>query len=179
MADCRPLQLIQVTEELAAEYERLASLVATQAAALCPDLHLDVQHVGATAVPGLLTKGDLDIIIRVDRAEFGAVVAALGAWYTSGHPDNWLAGESAAFTLPPLPELDKVAGAVQVVSVGGTHDIFLRVRDLLRQHEHWREEMNDTNRRARHLGDTQYRAHKQTVYQRLLAWTEQDFSGRD
>jgi len=29
-----------------------------------------VEHVGSTAVPGSATKGDLDILVRVDRADF-------------------------------------------------------------------------------------------------------------
>jgi GrpB-like predicted nucleotidyltransferase (UPF0157 family) len=40
-----------------------------------------VLHVGATAVPGCLTKGDLDIVVRVDRGDF-----ALGRGLISAKP---------------------------------------------------------------------------------------------
>ena len=30
----------------------------------------EVEHVGSTAVPGCLTKGDLDVLVRVPRADF-------------------------------------------------------------------------------------------------------------
>ncbi|WP_334493720.1 GrpB family protein [Bradyrhizobium sp. AZCC 1614] len=37
----------------------------------------EMHHVGATAIPGCLTKGDLDIVIRVDAADFSQVDAQL------------------------------------------------------------------------------------------------------
>ncbi|ADP71286.1 hypothetical protein Rvan_2058 [Rhodomicrobium vannielii ATCC 17100] len=30
-------------------------------------------HIGATSIPGCLTKGDLDIVVRVERADFSGV----------------------------------------------------------------------------------------------------------
>jgi GrpB protein len=37
----------------------------------------DIRHIGATAVPGCLTKGDLDIVVRVAEQDFPAADAAL------------------------------------------------------------------------------------------------------
>ena len=37
------------------------------------------RHVGATAIPGCLTKGDLDIVVRVDPSHFTADEGRLAA----------------------------------------------------------------------------------------------------
>jgi GrpB-like predicted nucleotidyltransferase (UPF0157 family) len=37
----------------------------------------DVEHVGSTAVPGCLTKGDLDVLVRVPREAFLSSAEAL------------------------------------------------------------------------------------------------------
>lgn len=39
----------------------------------------EMLHVGATAIPGCLTKGDLDVAIRVDADDFPAAAAILAA----------------------------------------------------------------------------------------------------
>jgi GrpB-like predicted nucleotidyltransferase (UPF0157 family) len=36
-----------------------------------------VQHIGATSIPGCLTKGDLDIVVRVQAGDFDQVDAIL------------------------------------------------------------------------------------------------------
>ncbi|MBO1910605.1 GrpB family protein, partial [Microvirga sp. 3-52] len=41
----------------------------------------DVQHVGSTAVPNSLTKGDLDIQVRVSETQFNEAVKALSTVY--------------------------------------------------------------------------------------------------
>jgi len=52
-----------------------------------------VEHVGATAVPGLLTKGDLDLLVRVPPGEVDAAIEALQLRYPglvddSAHPSR-------------------------------------------------------------------------------------------
>lgn len=42
---------------------------------LVPDA--EVEHVGATSVPGALTKGDLDVLVRVHPSQFSRSVAAM------------------------------------------------------------------------------------------------------
>jgi len=43
----------------------------------------EVHHVGSTAIPGLLTKGDLDILVRVDRNRFADADALLASIFPS------------------------------------------------------------------------------------------------
>ena len=49
--------------------ERLFATVSDQLRALVPP-SAEIRHVGATAIPGCLTKGDLDVAVRVERADF-------------------------------------------------------------------------------------------------------------
>jgi GrpB-like predicted nucleotidyltransferase (UPF0157 family) len=49
----------------------------------------EVVHVGSIAVPGALTKGDVDLMVRVSGAAFGAAVRALRSAYTIHQPENW------------------------------------------------------------------------------------------
>ena len=37
----------------------------------------EIEHVGSTSIRGALTKGDLDLLVRVDAAGFAAAAAAL------------------------------------------------------------------------------------------------------
>jgi len=48
---------------------------------LIPDA--DIQHVGSTSIPNSLTKGDIDIQVRVDQKQFTQAVEALSAVYES------------------------------------------------------------------------------------------------
>ena len=64
----------------------------------------DVEHVGATAVPGALTKGDVDIAVRVGKPQFSAAVDALSSRYAIHQPHNWTP-TLASFTEPDPGEL--------------------------------------------------------------------------
>jgi GrpB-like predicted nucleotidyltransferase (UPF0157 family) len=50
---------------------------------------VEIEHVGSTSIPGALTKGDLDLLVRVDAPSFDAAVLALRGLYAVHQPDNW------------------------------------------------------------------------------------------
>ena len=52
---------------------------------------VEIEHVGSTSIPGALTKGDLDVLVRVDAAGFDAAVVALRGLYAVHQPENWTA----------------------------------------------------------------------------------------
>ena len=49
----------------------------------------EIEHVGSTAIPGALTKGDLDLLVRVPAERFDVAVAALRDLYAIHQPKNW------------------------------------------------------------------------------------------
>jgi len=87
-----------------------------------------VEHMGATAVPGAVTKGDVDLLARVPAASFERSVAALGSAYSIHQPENWTS-TFASFTDPDAA--DSPVG-VQLVVTGSEDDrLFRGFRDAL------------------------------------------------
>ncbi|MFM9942636.1 MAG: GrpB family protein [Hyphomicrobiaceae bacterium] len=79
----------------------------------------DIRHIGATAVPGCLTKGDLDIVVRVPPEDFSAAEAALSKLFArnvgSARTHDFSAFEDASRN-PPL--------GIQLTAIGGEFDSF-------------------------------------------------------
>ena len=78
----------------------------------------ELEHVGSTAIPGALTKGDLDVLVRVPAARFAATVATLRDLYTVHQPENWTP-TYASFVDPA--SADPPVG-VQLVVAGSADD---------------------------------------------------------
>jgi GrpB-like predicted nucleotidyltransferase (UPF0157 family) len=88
----------------------------------------EVEHVGSTAIRGALTKGDLDLLVRVGAGDFDAAVAGLRGLYAVDQPENWTA-TFASFTDPRAA--DPPVG-VQLVVAGSAGDaLFGPFRDAL------------------------------------------------
>ena len=79
----------------------------------------DIRHIGATAVHGCLTKGDLDIVVRVEATDFPAADAALAAHFArntgSMLSDTFSSFESTS-TAPHL--------GIQLTAIGAPNDFF-------------------------------------------------------
>jgi GrpB-like predicted nucleotidyltransferase (UPF0157 family) len=80
----------------------------------------EVEHVGSTAVPGALTKGDVDLLVRVGAADFATAVEVLGHHYVVHQPHNWTAS-LASFKDPTAREPPV---GVQLVIAGSAEDAF-------------------------------------------------------
>lgn len=119
----------------------------------------DVQHVGSTAVPGSLTKGDLDIQIRVLASGFKTAESVLARHY----PRNTKSTSTDEFTAFEDP-----AGAVplgiQLTTIGGELDIFWRFREVFLRRSDLVETYNEL-KRAHEGGDmAEYRAAKDRFF---------------
>jgi GrpB-like predicted nucleotidyltransferase (UPF0157 family) len=86
----------------------------------------DIRHIGATAAPGCLTKGDLDIVVRVAATDFAPADAALAAHFArntgSTHSETFSAFENAD-TIPHL--------GVQLTVIGAPNDFFHTFVEIL------------------------------------------------
>lgn len=93
--------------------------------ALPADCH--VLHVGATAIPGCLTKGDLDLVVRCKATDFAKADRVLADRFArnlgSLSTANFSAFEDAA-SVPPC--------GVQLTVRGGPLDVFHLFADALR-----------------------------------------------
>jgi GrpB-like predicted nucleotidyltransferase (UPF0157 family) len=120
---------ITLTEEsdLVSQIAPLLTRIVAQVRALLPVA--EIEHIGATAIPGALTKGDLDIMVRVPAAEFPHAIAQLKTSFSIKQPENWndsfaSFGEDTAYPLPL---------GVQLVARDSESDFFIFVRDYLIQ----------------------------------------------
>ncbi len=98
----------------------------------------DIQHIGSTAIPGLLTKGDLDILVRVKKEEFLHAKERLSSLYRfdPGNPptETYTGFDSSHYNFPL---------GIQLVVNGSEEDNeFMRVRELLLKNATLREQYN-------------------------------------
>ena len=88
----------------------------------------EIEHIGSTAVPDALTKGDLDLLVRTPPQLFERAIAVLRSRYEINQPENWTSG-FASFREVPEGE---VAVGIQLVVAGGADDrLLIAWRDRL------------------------------------------------
>ncbi|UQN10651.1 GrpB family protein [Deinococcus sp. QL22] len=155
----------QVTPELTTYYDGLTAEVAQQVHQVLPEAH--IEHVGATAVPGLTTKGDLDIAVRVPQTSFDSAISTLGSVFQPIHEEHWIPAIHAIFN---APSQDGTEISLQLVAIGSTHDFFAQLKRRLLDHEDFRRQVNEIKATYAASGMDVYRTQKAVVYDRILAW---------
>jgi len=132
-----------------------------QIAARLPDAV--IEHIGATAIPGAWSKGDVDLLVRVARARFAAAVEALRTLYAEHQRENWTP-TFASFATPGEPI------GVQLVEIGSEDErVFREFRDRLIGDPALVAEYNDVKHRHAACDETTYRAAKAQLIERVLA----------
>lgn len=88
----------------------------------------DIQHVGSTAIPGALTKGDLDINVRIPADRFQSAERILGDRFerkpNPSYPDKFSYFKNDS---PPI------SIGIQLTVIDSEFDFFWKFRDLLLQ----------------------------------------------
>jgi GrpB-like predicted nucleotidyltransferase (UPF0157 family) len=128
---------------------------------LLPDA--DIQHIGSTAIPGALTKGDLDIQVRVEQEQFAAAETLLAQVYernTGSIRNQSFASFKDDNADPPL--------GIQLSVKGGELDDFYIFRDYLIAHPRYIREFNDLKRSAQGLAMDEYRERKGRFVEKIL-----------
>jgi GrpB-like predicted nucleotidyltransferase (UPF0157 family) len=120
-----PAMRLSWSEDLQPVVERVLDQLGSSLRTLVPDFEL--QHIGATSIRGAVTKGDVDVLLRVTRERFPAIVELLTRHFQIKQPANW-SSEFASFG-----DDDRYALSVgiQVVVIDTTEDAFLFLRDYL------------------------------------------------
>jgi GrpB-like predicted nucleotidyltransferase (UPF0157 family) len=119
-----------------------------------------VEHVGSTAVPGSLTKGDLDICVIVEGEEFERASRVLAQRFEIHQPENW-STTLASFTAPSEDGIDV---GVQLVPAGSPDERdFVGWRDRLRADPDLRARYDELKRRHQADGVDAYRAAKERL----------------
>jgi GrpB-like predicted nucleotidyltransferase (UPF0157 family) len=145
------------------ERTRLATLLADHELVL----------VGGSSVPGALTKGDVDLHLRIPAATFGSTVAVLRVVYRIVHPEIWQPTLATFAVDAALPT------GVAVTPVGSEHDLrFSRSWQLLAADPDLLHAYNDV--KGRHgPEDAEYEQSKSAFFDLLMElWPEHPAGGR-
>lgn len=146
------------TEDIA---EKISTLFETEKAKLSeffPDA--DIQHIGGTSVSGTISKGDLDINVRVKQVEFEATIEKLKTIYEINQLDNWTAG-FASF------KDDTRDLGVQLTVIESPDDYFVAQRNYLRERPEKVTELNQLKERFNGKSMDEYRKEKGAFFEGL------------
>ena len=124
MDEERIFTLVDTEKARAVAHSSFNSLMPLLTSCLPPSA--EIRHIGATAVPGCLTKGDLDIVVRVPLEDFPTADTALSKLFArnigSTRTPHFSAFEDASSN-PPL--------GIQLTAIGGEFDSFHHFVDAL------------------------------------------------
>lgn len=123
----------------------------------------EIEHVGSTAIPGALTKGDLDILVRVAAAEFRVAEEVLSGLF----PRNDGTPRTDAFASFKEDSAEPALG-IQLVVRGADWDVFSQFRDALKADPRLVHEYNQLKQTFDGRAMDDYRAAKEQFVERVL-----------
>lgn len=122
----------------------------------------EVHHVGSSAIPNSLTKGDLDIQVRVSSELFPLAVKELSMLYDS-NDGSIKTNEFRAFKddaiSPPL--------GIQLTVFDSEFDFFWKFRDVLLQSDKYRSEYDNLKSNFEGKDMEKYREAKNEFFNRM------------
>lgn len=151
-------KLADVTERAYAEHKEIIRRMLPEA---------DIQHVGSTAIPNSLTKGDLDIQVRVKVQHFPKAVEELSNLYDTNE-GSVKTGDFRAFEdNSETPSL-----GVQLTVIGSEFDFFWKFRDVLIMNDDYRVEYDILKRKFGGRDMEEYRDAKDVFFEKIMATPE-------
>lgn len=114
-----------------------------------------VDHIGSTAIPGAITKGDLDIQVRVQPATFKDADRVLASMYER-NIDSSRTDTFSSF----LDDSEELPIGVQLTVVGSEFDDFLWFRDLMVSNAEYLKAYNRLKTSCEGLDMDEYRLRK-------------------
>ena len=144
---------------VAEDLRRVSALLGT----LLPEV--ECHHIGATAIPGALTKGDLDVLLRVENSKFSSVIEILRKNFAVKQPQNWNPyfasfGSDTGYSLPL---------GVQLVVKDSEADFFLFISDYLLSHPEIVAELNRVKRACADQSAGKYWSAKDRILAPIVA----------
>ena len=123
-----------------------------------------IEHIGSSALEGIVSKGDLDIFVGVDASSFAHAIGVLQS-LRFNIKENTLRTDS----LCPFESFEyQLDVGIQLVANGSEFENFLRFRDLMTENESLREQYNKLKLDATGLEPQQYREIKSRFIESLL-----------
>ncbi len=153
-------------EEYGPTTERLFALVAGEVRTLVPDAR--IEHVGASAVPGAISKGDLDVFVGIKRREFENAIRALNGLGYAAKEDTL---RTESLCMMETGKYDSPV-AIQLVENGSRFEMFLTFRDALRQDGSLLRAYNEMKRNCEGRSEEHYRVAKASFIEAALTIRE-------
>ena len=126
---------------------------------------VELEHIGATSMPDGVTKGDVDVNLRVDADRFDQVVGALSSRFDVAQPQNWTETyASFSDTRRGVPL------GIQVTVRGSDDDFLVALRDLMRDDPELRHEYDAIKRANARAGRDAYWHAKHDFLRRVRNW---------
>jgi GrpB-like predicted nucleotidyltransferase (UPF0157 family) len=122
-----------------------------------------IEHIGGTTLPGVRTKGDLDIQVRVDAAHFDEADRLLSTKFERNEGSTRTSTFSS-FKDDNLP----VPLGIQLSVIGSEYDDFLRGRELLLASPELAAEYDALKARFESKSMDEYREAKSAFFERIL-----------
>ena len=144
------------------EVSQLFEEIANEVCRLLPNAR--VEHIGASAIPGAISKGDLDVFVGVDEEELDRAVEFLERNDYRVKPDT-LRNKSLCMLETWSYE---VPVALQVVANGSQYEMFLTFRDAVKRSECLLEEYNQMKHLCEGMGEDSYRIRKSEFIEYVL-----------
>jgi GrpB-like predicted nucleotidyltransferase (UPF0157 family) len=149
------------------EVQEIAALAEETVERFRKDVHgvvdAEVHHIGATAMPFGHTKGDVDVNIRVEAAEFPAVVASLTERFDVAQRENW----SPTFASFSTDEYALPFG-IQVTVEGSDDDFLLALHERIKADPRLVQQYDEVKLDAAGRGSTAYWEAKNDFLRGLL-----------
>ena len=148
---------------LTAQVDAILAIIRPRISALLPDA--DIEHIGATAIPEAITKGDLDIMVRVASKDFAVAIGRLKTIFPIKQPENWndsfaSFGDDHAYPLPL---------GIQLVVKDSESDFFVFIREYLTQTPTALQRYNELKQLNASLGSEAYWQAKNQFFSEVLA----------
>lgn len=152
-------------KEFRQKVERLFEEQKERIQSLLPEA--DIQHIGSTAIQNSMTKGDLDIQVRISAERFPMAVDRLSRVYDTNEGST----HTATFAAFKDDSLDPPLG-VQLTVIGGEEDFFWKLRDFFKARDNYRQQYDDLKRQFEGRSMDDYITAKGQFIERLMQTEE-------
>lgn len=149
-------------EEFLAEVLSAYQLVQARVCQAVP--FAEVEHIGSSAIHGAISKGDLDILVRVPAAKFNEALTTIQTLDFS-IKEGTLRTASLCMLETSRYGIDV---AIQLIEQGSEFEDFVVFRDRLNANPDLVEEYNELKRRATGLSPNDYREIKSKFIEKVL-----------
>lgn len=122
--------------------------------------HSQIEHIGGTSIKGSVTKGDLDINVRVAKEDLSLSVEILKKIYEINQPKNWTENYTSF-------KDDSRDLGIQLTVLDSQDDVFVRQRDFLNSNPEKVSELNKIKMSFDGKNMTDYRKEKGKFFESI------------